>query len=334
MVCSLRRSVQILALLVGSSPALADDGQPEYLKGGVNACQDMIGYGSFVFSASFSNPVHRHFVVSSFCVARDGSWFAGPVTETGFVLTQGSPEFGGQYEILETGIPSYQRTTMSFAKAEGIIPISTGEAIHSFFGYFGSPETNLFPAITDVRSLGHAVDSAHEGLSDLGEGTWIIMVYPRHDTDNLTPVVVNVSNAALGASWFYYEPEAATGPPRRVGGEDESGFTNPWRGLEMDLTVLDGAVSGTLAFDYENPELALARHPMDYDTLRVEMREVIGRAVATPQGDVLIGQGAGRIIARNLAGQSQVYFSFFDIVGARLPEGTSPEDLERRWLAE
>lgn len=315
-----------LGFLACAAPILvsAQDRSLDFAIGKVDTCNETRAYIGLNYSNVKVSPRGTLRFLSEVCIARDHSWFVGPDTVTGFTETIAFPGAGGMYEVIEEASVSHGRSRLTVGPAE-VFPFDIGIDILFYHVALNATAAGPMPQADFIAGQGHGVDSNLEQLSSLPNGRWLTYIYPipavqltQHQVDfgnaelGQTPIILTVNNDVLAS-----EQIAPAWAENRK-----------WQNIDLKVDIADGTLSASLSFEYTNPKLVEARGPIEYDFATIEMTEVIGRAVSSTNGGVIVGQGSGRISAQTQEGSEHIFPAWFDLVAARIPESMSDAELE------
>lgn len=304
---------------------VAQDRSLDFVTGQVDHCAEARAYIGMNYSNARVSPRDTLRFLSSVCVARDGSWFVGPDTKTGFTETMAFPDAGGMYEVIDEANNSSGRSVLTIGPVSDVFPFDVGADILSYFVKLNATTSGPMPQAELISGQGHGIDSEFEQLSSLPAGRWLTHVYPI-PAIQLTQASVDFGNAEMGQTPIILRVGNEAIPPLQISPPWAEKFK--WQNLNMTMGIVDSAISASLSFDLINPKLDEARGQTEYDFATVEMTKIIGHAVKTPTGSVIVAQGAGRIVARTNEGSEHIYPAWFDIVSARVPDSLSDDALE------
>jgi hypothetical protein len=282
----------------------------------VESCTELEAYvGMDYLNVSQSPKPSRHFL-STVCIAKDKSWFDGPDRVDGFSATIDFGAEGGMYEVIDQANRSSMRSALTMGSLAEMVPFELGVEAFSVGVKLNATTTGPMPDADLIQGYGYGLDSGVTPLAKMPDGRWVIFLHAYQASD-LKSEIVNVSAASLGETAVVLHRNADE-IDRLITPKWAEGFE--WRGLQLDITVTEGAPSGSVAFDITNPKIPEARDPKGFDSASIRMTEFIGRGVESRNGGLIIGQGAGHMDARIDEGTQQTHLVWFSIVSFRIPD--------------
>lgn len=229
------------------------------------------------------------------------------------------------YEIIDEASDAAGRSRLTIGPVSELFPFDVGANIFAYHVSLNATASGPMPLADFITGQGHGVDSNLEHLSSLPDGRWLTYIYPTHAVQ-LTQASVDFGHGEMGQTPIVYNVGDSASPPLQVSPPWAENLR--WQNVNLEMGITNGAISAVLSFDYINPKLDAARGQTEYDFAAVEMTQIIGHAVKTATGGVIVAQGAGRIVARTDEGSEHIYPAWFDIVSARVPDTLSDEALQ------
>ena len=304
---------------------VAQDRSLDFVTGQVDSCDENRAYIGLNYANVSVSPRDTLRFLSTVCIARDGSWFVGPDTVTGFTQTMEFPGEGGMYEVIDEATDTPGRSILTVGTVSDLFPFDIGANIIFYNVILNATASGPMPQANLISGQGHGVDSELEQLSSLPDGRWLTYVYPARAVHYIQPSV-DFGHGELGQRPIVLGVGDEALPPVQTPSSTAENFK--WHNVNMTIDIIDHTITASFSFDYKNPKLNEARGPIEYDLATIEMDQVIGQSVRTSTGGAIVAQGAGRIVARTNEGSEHVYPAWFDIVSVRVPDTFSDAALD------
>jgi len=290
---------------------------PDWLsisRGDVSSCDRMPGV--YVHETKTYSPEEVRLVMGTVCGAFDQGWFVGPVSAAAMKrVLPGEGGASGLYQAFEDGVAKDYRKMIGVGTVDEELPFEfQGEAYHvniidPAFMSGGKPAHS--------QGNGFLYDGSLPTLSELRPGRW----YFSPAVHSLAPShqAVTIRNGGFGALPMLAEL-----------GDDGFVVVTPTANMErveLSLELDGGNITGGYSFGQTNMLLKEVRDADDYDHASVEITDMIGRAVETENGGLVMAVGTGTVTLVGATGETSTEAASFYMTGARLPDDISQEQI-------